>query len=688
MYLLLALILASHGQSDVPIASSHSLSIHSAADVTDSTPRVLPASCRRFFRLGAELEKRRSWTLAAAAYLAGARCGGPLRPYCRMALGRALRALGRPDVVPTLLESRPLPEALHLRAALLRAWALLDLECWEQAHRELSSLQEMPSSLRCEMAVAKAIAWLGAGVVDSALTELRAAVEGDVSGIWGGRACRLLEAFSAGPDSLVLLDAAARARERRGDLEAAAAHWRARARDAPDSGKAAMHLALARVLRAQGKGEEARELLESLLVGEWRWQVGCEALWELAACALRNAPDETVASAYGDYADRCPDAPFVGDAVWHRARAFERLGDYTAAREQYRALGRARAGEFEEECLFRSALCYYFDHDHAAASALLDSLRVAYPGARNRYWLAKALERTGAVGRAESCFVSIACSGQRPSYYSARAADRVRLAQLSGAEQGWCHTQECEWAELASQWPGRRGAWERARPCLERAHELLLLGARDEAAAECDWALRRSGAHPVVRVLVIDLLASRMAYPQSMRAAYGWWREGGPECLVALLYPRAYRGSVVQVCREMNVDSCLVWALMREESWFDPEAVSRSGAVGLMQLMPRTAAFVAETRSWPWPINLHEPEPNIRLGVAHLSDLLREFPFLEAALAAYNAGRTPARRWLGLARVRDKDTFVESITYGETRSYVQRVVASYAFYRSRARDTR
>jgi soluble lytic murein transglycosylase len=168
-----------------------------------------------------------------------------------------------------------------------------------------------------------------------------------------------------------------------------------------------------------------------------------------------------------------------------------------------------------------------------------------------------------------------------------------------------------------------------------------------------------------------------------MRLALAWWRDGGPRELIHRVYPPAFSAAVVRESARHGIDSSLVWALMREESWFDESAVSSAGATGLMQLMPSTARLVAEGRGLQWPVELDDAGWNIRLGVAHLADLFQEHPFLEAALAAYNAGRSPARRWLSLARVRDRDTFVESITYGETRAYVQRVAASHAFYRSR-----
>ncbi len=684
--LALTLVAAVYGSpSGVPVPWAHD---RAPADSFRFARPALPGSSELYFRLGTDLERQGRWALAAAAYLAGARCHGPLRCYCRVGLARSLLALGRPEGVPSLLDAGQLPVSLRAPAALLRAWALLDQGAWDRALSEIHSARELAPPVHREAAVAEALGWIGLGLPDSARSVLLRSTRGELLGPWAGRACRLLEALAAGPDSISLLDLTAAVHERRGDLDRAADHWRMRVRTAQGRDAATARLKLARVLRSQRRTAEARAILEDLLHGPWRWEAGCPALWELARCALKDGDDEDIATAHGEYARRCPQGAFVGDAVWHRARAIERLGDYEGARELYQVLGRSEATDFGEECLFRQALCYYVERDHLRAVALFDSLSLAHPGPRNYYWLGKALERTGALASAESCFGLAACQGARPSYYSVRAAHRLSLGGVSIPAREWCRSTDLSVALLdpAAARSGDHGPvpWSRIRSHLDRAGSLLRVGMRDYAGQECEWAVRRSENHPVVRAIAIKMLEQGMAYRQSMQAAHRWWCEESLAELVEYLYPRAYRGIVARACRESDVDSCLLWAVMREESWFDPEAVSRAGAVGLMQLMPHTAESIAEGRSWSAPSDLRDPDTNIQLGAAHLSDLLREFPFMEAALAAYNAGRGPARRWLGLARVRDRDTFVESITYGETRSYVQRVGASYAFYRSRS----
>jgi soluble lytic murein transglycosylase len=128
-----------------------------------------------------------------------------------------------------------------------------------------------------------------------------------------------------------------------------------------------------------------------------------------------------------------------------------------------------------------------------------------------------------------------------------------------------------------------------------------------------------------------------------------------------------------------------VLGLIREESAFAPRAVSRTGARGLMQLMPQTADLTARENRLPpvAPAALETPEVNIRIGVHHLADLFREFGGnLSLTLASYNAGKQSVQRWVQRFGVADEVEFVEDIPYAETRGYVKRVLGSYERYRT------
>ena len=124
--------------------------------------------------------------------------------------------------------------------------------------------------------------------------------------------------------------------------------------------------------------------------------------------------------------------------------------------------------------------------------------------------------------------------------------------------------------------------------------------------------------------------------------------------------PREVDDAIEQAARRHNVDANLVRALIRVESNFNPQAVSRKGAIGLMQLMPQTARQLNVT-------NPYDPVQNVDAGVRHLKKLLQDFGGnVKLSLAAYNAGEGAVQRSSGIPN------------YAETKSYVKRISALYA----------
>jgi soluble lytic murein transglycosylase len=167
-----------------------------------------------------------------------------------------------------------------------------------------------------------------------------------------------------------------------------------------------------------------------------------------------------------------------------------------------------------------------------------------------------------------------------------------------------------------------------------------------------------------------------------------------PARVARLLYPIDHLDSVLRWSSEYDLDPLFVYAVMREESWFDPAAESWVGARGLLQIMPSTGRDLARQVGMAAfdRADLFDPDVNIRLGTFYLSALLHELNSEPAvALSAYNAGKRNALRWRagaeepeegGAATAQfDVDRYVAGITYRETYNYVQKVSRSWAIYR-------
>lgn len=128
---------------------------------------------------------------------------------------------------------------------------------------------------------------------------------------------------------------------------------------------------------------------------------------------------------------------------------------------------------------------------------------------------------------------------------------------------------------------------------------------------------------------------------------------------------KRYTRLIDRVSRELSLDRNLVHAVVRVESAFDPQAVSRAGAVGLMQLMPRTAELYGVRDS-------RNPTQNIYAGVLHLRKLIQQFNDVVLALAAYNAGENAVINY-----------GYKVPPYPETQNYVRKVLVFYRQYSSR-----
>jgi soluble lytic murein transglycosylase len=168
------------------------------------------------------------------------------------------------------------------------------------------------------------------------------------------------------------------------------------------------------------------------------------------------------------------------------------------------------------------------------------------------------------------------------------------------------------------------------------------------------------------------LPSSLLATAPSPRTRWAW------ECS----FPSPYADAVRSVEAREALPHGLLWAVMRQESAFDPEAASPARAIGLMQLLPETARPIAEELGLaPSDARLTSPAYAIRVGGRALRKLIDQFRGnVPLAVAAYNGGAESVERWASRAPGMQLDTFVERIPFRETRDYVSRVMGNLARY--------
>lgn len=210
-------------------------------------------------------------------------------------------------------------------------------------------------------------------------------------------------------------------------------------------------------------------------------------------------------------------------------------------------------------------------------------------------------------------------------------------------------------------------------------------GYENAAVGELLFALRQAetAGDVLATVELAELLQGVDEYRQSVRAARDLLSRGQDDLRVwRLAYPPAWPLAVVEETALNGVEPALIWAVMRQESAFSPVAISRSGAQGLMQVMPTTWDWIAELRSEE-PTDPFQVHQNIAYGATYLGWLMRYFDGdEELVIAGYNGGQGYVRRLFESEWVaEDKDEFYREIDQPETREYLQRVYENLAVYR-------
>lgn len=157
---------------------------------------------------------------------------------------------------------------------------------------------------------------------------------------------------------------------------------------------------------------------------------------------------------------------------------------------------------------------------------------------------------------------------------------------------------------------------------------------------------------------------------------------GMKKILIKVNYPEKYTNYVEKYAKEYEIEKELIYAIIKAESNFKEDAISKKEAMGLMQILESTAKDVAKNIDLEISKEkLLEPEININLGTKYLSLLIEKYNNLELALAAYNAGIGNVDRWINDGIIKKDGTDIEKIPYKETNNYVRKVMRNYKVYK-------
>jgi soluble lytic murein transglycosylase len=278
-----------------------------------------------------------------------------------------------------------------------------------------------------------------------------------------------------------------------------------------------------------------------------------------------------------------------------------------------------------------------------------------------RYWRARALRSLGAAEASDALMKGVA---KEINFYGLLAAEELGTPPA------------LEW----NGWRPQPADLERVRALegIQRALILYRVGLDNEAFREWVWAIRRLDDRDLLAAAEVARIANEPDRAINTADRTVQLHDFGQR------YPIPHRDALTAAARQWDLDEAMIYSLIRQESRFMPDAKSRVGATGLMQLMPATARWVARQI----PVQafrtdmLVQPDVNIQMGSYYFRRVLSDLGHPILATAAYNAGPGRARRWRD-ERSLEGAIYAETIPFNETRDYVKKVFANAWFYRHR-----
>jgi soluble lytic murein transglycosylase len=418
-----------------------------------------------------------------------------------------------------------------------------------------------------------------------------------------------------------------------------------------ESGARRMYLA---VELARGKDDGATQ--QSLVTQmEQRFPQSpwlAEALYTSANMYLLRKDYPQAIAYYGELANRFPNHRYAPSSHWKAAWLNYRLGNYSQAAVLFdKQIALYPAGkEIPAALYWRGRLYADQEHQPAMAAAYYDTVSRVF---EHYYYAQLARERMAEQGQVTPAEVAMLGNLKReeiPALTDDVPEDDehvIKARLLANAGLNEYIPAEIQAADGSDQW----GAF-----------------------AEAEIYSSDGEVFRAMRVLKHALPFYTSAPIDTIPLSY--WK---------ILFPQQYWTAIEQYAGKNGLDPYMVASLIRQESEFNPGAISGANAWGLMQLLPSVGKSMAKEEGIHHfnEVELLNPETNIRLGTRYLKQTLDHFDGQPAyAFAAYNAGDSRVTDWQSIGKYHGMDEFVESIPFTETRDYVQAILRNESIYRA------
>lgn len=398
-----------------------------------------------------------------------------------------------------------------------------------------------------------------------------------------------------------------------------------------------------------------------------------EATYWLARCLDRNDRHEESVLTFHQVAERWPKANESDNSLMEAAlirKSEQRWSDALAMIQ--RLLAEYPETSLKKQAWWEGGWSAYKAGEMQTARDFFTRLAGSDTGRdRALYWLARVNAATGDVKGAQETYATLVRSFPM-SFYSLATppGESSTGAVIDSQSLPRIDRETVETLPLPANY--------------ERVRALITFGLVEEAKKELSSAKAKSS--DMSRLLGVARLYLEM---DDVNGAYNLVRREPARLhareqnqMLALQYPLPFRESAVRHADSYRLALPLIFAIIRTESSFAPAAVSPVGAVGLMQLMPSTAAMIEGAGKKSFSSDrLKQPELNINYGAKHMKDLISQYNNnLIPVIASYNAGSGSVNRWLQRFGNLPDIEFIEQIPYTETRDYVKQVIASTAIY--------
>jgi soluble lytic murein transglycosylase len=474
----------------------------------------------------------------------------------------------------------------------------------------------------------------------------------------------------------------------------AANEYRVLMGDVTPAERPAVLLTLAEALRRAGDNREARRILE--LVPSSPPEINAQRLFNQAEIARAGNDDDTFLRIVDQLRQLAPTSVSLEQALLSAGNIYLLRRDYDRAIDAFRELQqRFPNGGRASYAHWKAAWLSLRQGRLVEAKTAFDNQIALYPSSSEvpaaLYWRARLAEEDNDGGLARAFYLKL--SQRYRNYYYGDLA-RQRLAKLKSADPSVHYALLDRVPPITTSEKPTSAEVPSDNLRVQKA-ELLANGALLDFAVR---ELRAAAAEQEKTQEKGDWVAVEIArlYEDAGRydAAIETLKHAAPNYFALDLpnlprpyweglFPKPFWADLKKYSSSNALDPYLVASLIRQESAFNPNAVSRANAVGLMQLLPKVGKSVAKQEKLKKfnPQQLFTPAINMQLGTRYFRTMVDKFDSFEYALAAYNAGSDRVQDWMGRGSYRDPQEFVESIPFTETREYVQNIMRNANVYR-------